>query len=125
VSSLPFGTVRQPGSGFYPTLVCVALIVFGGLALADPARSPLNQEADDTGGHARVWLVVAALAAYAWALTPVGFVLCTAALLVLLLRGIGRVSWIASAAAAVIGSSACYGAFIRLGLPLPAGAFGF
>ena len=123
--SLPFGTVRQPDSGFYPTVVCVLLIVFGGLALADPARSPLDQEADDSGVNARVWLIVAALAAYAWALTPVGFVLCTAALLVLLLRAIGGVSWTASAAAAAIGSSACYGAFTRLGLPLPAGVLGF
>ena len=121
-SGLTFGTVRQPDSGFYPTLVCVMLIVFGGLTLADPVRS---SEAKDSGGHARVWLVVAALAVYAWALTAAGFVLCTTALLVLLLRAIGRVSWTASTAAAAIGSVACYGAFTRLGMPLPVGVFGF
>lgn len=124
-SSLPLGTMRQPGSGFYPTLVCVALIVFAGLALADSARSPLDQEADDVGGHARVWLVVAALAAYVWALVPVGFLACTTALLLLLLRGIGRVSWSASAVAAAIGSIACYALFTRLGTPLPAGVLAF
>jgi putative tricarboxylic transport membrane protein len=124
-SSLPFGTVRQPDSGFYPTLVCVALIVFGGLALADPAQPSGRGEASASGGHARVWLVAAALAAYAWAITPVGFLLCTAALIVLLLRGIGGVSWLTSLAAAAIGSTACYGLFTQLGMPLPAGLLGF
>lgn len=123
-SSLPFGTVRQPDSGFYPTLVCVALIAFGGLALLDPAR-PSPDEASASGGHARVWLVVAALAAYAWAITPVGFLPCTAALLVLLLRGIGGVSWPITLTAAAVGSAACYALFTQLGMPLPAGVLGF
>jgi putative tricarboxylic transport membrane protein len=123
-SGLSFGTLRQPGSGFYPTLVCVALIAFGALSLgvAAPASS---SSAAESGGHARVWLVVAALAAYVWALTPAGFLLCTLALLLLLLRGIGGVSWSASAAAAALGSVACYALFTRLGMPLPAGLLGF
>lgn len=123
--SLPFGSVRQPDSGFYPTLVCVALIVFGGVALVDPGRASPHGEAPASGGHARVWLVAAALAAYAWAVTPLGFLPCTAALLLLLLRGIGRASWPVSVAAAVIGSTACYALFTRLGMPLPAGVLGF
>lgn len=124
-SSLPFGTVRHPDSGFYPTLVCIALIVFGGLALADPARPSPHAEAPASGGHARLWAVAAALSVYAWVLTPVGFLLCTAALLVLLLRGIGGVSWPMSLTAAAIGSAACYGLFTQLGMPLPAGVLGF
>ncbi|MGH8698411.1 MAG: tripartite tricarboxylate transporter TctB family protein [Burkholderiales bacterium] len=120
-SDLSFGTVRQPGSGFFPTLVCVALIVFGGLALADPARA---LPAPGSGGEARIWLVVAALAAYGWALAPVGFLPCTMALLLLLLRGIGGVSWPISLAAAAVGAIACYGLFTRLGMPLPAGVLG-
>ena len=124
-SSLPFGTVRQPDSGFFPSLICVALIVFAAASFANPEASSQLEYTPDPRGTRRVWLVVAALAAYAWALTPVGFLLCTAALLVFLLRGIGRVSWTASAAAAAIGSIGCYGAFTRLGMPLPAGVLGF
>ena len=124
-SSLTLGTLRQPDSGFYPTLVCVLLIAFGIMALADAPRAPVEQQTGGARAQARVWLVVVALVAYAWALTPVGFLLCTAALLLLLLRGIGRVSWVVSLASAVIGSIACYAAFIRLGLPLPAGVLGF
>ena len=123
-SSLTLGTARQPDSGFYPTLICVLIIVFGILALADPPPPRREQAAGGARAHGRVWLVVVALVAYALALTPVGFVLCTAALLVLLLRGIGGISWVGSLVSAVVGSVACYGAFIKLGLPLPAGVLG-
>lgn len=121
-SGLSFGTPRQPGSGFYPTLVCVALIAFGALSLAAPASA---SSAVQPGGDARVWLVVAALAAYVWALAAVGFLLCTVALLLLLLRGIGGLPWLASTAAAALGAPVCYALFTRLGMPLPAGLLGF
>lgn len=124
-SNLPFGSVRQPDSGFYPTLVSLALIVFSAIALADPAPSSPHAETTDARGQARVWTVVAALAVYAWAIAPVGFLVCTAALLVVLFRGIGRLPWIRSVAVALIASVACYGLFTRLGLPLPAGVLGF
>lgn len=123
-SSLPFGTARQPDSGFYPILVCVALIVFGALALADAPQAARRDEPVDDVEHARVWLLVAALALYAVAVTAVGFLVCTAALLVLLLR-VGRVSWVASIAEALLASIASYALFTRLGMPLPAGLFGF
>jgi putative tricarboxylic transport membrane protein len=123
-SGLSFGTLRQPGSGFYPTLVCIALIAFGALSLG-AAAPPSSSSAAEAGGHARVGLVVAALAAYVWALTPVGFLLCTVALLLLLLRGIGGVSWLASTAAAALGALACQALFTRLGMPLPVGLIGF
>lgn len=124
-SSLPFGTARQPDSGFYPILVCIALIVFGVVAAAEGMPSSPDEKPTDAGAQARVWLVIVALAAYAWAVAPIGFILCTAALLVLLLRGIGRVRWSASMVAGVLASVACYSLFTRLGLPLPAGVLGF
>jgi hypothetical protein len=123
-SGLSFGTLRQPGSGFYPTLVCVALIAFGALSLAAAGPAP-SSAAAQPGGHARVWLVVAALMAFVWALNPVGFLLCAAVLLLFLLRGIGGVSWLASITAAALGALACYALFTRLGMPLPAGLLGF
>jgi hypothetical protein len=123
-SSLPFGTARQPDSGFYPILVCIALIVFAALALADAPQAARRDEPVDEVEHARVWLLVAALAVYAVAVTALGFLVCTAALLVLLLR-VGRVSWVASIAAALLASFASYALFTRLGMPLPAGLLGF
>jgi putative tricarboxylic transport membrane protein len=123
-SGLSFGTLRQPGSGFYPMLVCIALIAFGALSLAAAGPAP-SSAAAQAGGHARVWLVVAALLAYVWVLIPVGFLLSTMALLLLLLRGIGGVAWLGSTTAAALGAVACYALFTRLGMPLPAGLLGF
>lgn len=123
-SGLSFGSVQQPGSGFYPILVSVALIVFATIAFAKPSPSDAIK-AREPHGQSRVWLVVASVAVYAWALTPVGFLLCTATLLVALLRGIGGVSWPLSLPTAAIGSIACYVLFTQLGMPLPAGVLGF
>lgn len=124
-SSLPFGTARQPDSGLFPVSVTVALILFAAIAIADGPPPPRGEATAETGGNARIWAVIVALAVYAGLITPVGFIVSTAALLVLLLRGIGRVSWAASAAGAVLGSVGCYWLFTRLGMPLPAGILGF
>ena len=125
-SSLTFGTVRQPGSGFFPTVVCVLIVVFSGLALAEPhARRPAEDAAGARGAHARLWLVVGSLFAYVWLLKPIGFLIATVALLLLLLRGIGGTRWAVSAPAALVGSAACYWGFTRLGVPLPAGILCF
>lgn len=124
-SGLEFGTPSAPGSGFFPTIVCLLIATFGAAALAGPEEPAANAEAGESGGRARIWIVVAALAAYTWALEPVGFLLTTTALLVLLLRGIGGVRWAVSAPAAVIGAATCFWGFTRLGVPLPSGVLAF
>jgi putative tricarboxylic transport membrane protein len=123
-SSLAFGTVRQPGSGFFPTLVSLALIVFGAMALADAPEPPARAASAGTLAPARVWALIVALAVYAWAIVPLGFLLSTVALLLVLLRGIGLVGWRVSVALATVASLASYVLFTRLGM-LPAGVLGF
>ena len=117
-SRLTFGSLRQPETGFFPMLVALALVLFSAVALAE---WPRDLEPAQKGGMARVGIVVGAVAAYAALIQPVGFVVCTVALLLLLLRGVGRVSWLASVVAAAVASAACYELFTRLGMPLPAG----
>ena len=117
-SRLTFGSVRQPETGFFPMLVALALVLFSAVALAE---WPRDLEPAQKGGMARVGIVVGAVAAYAALIQPVGFVVCTVALLLLLLRGVGRVAWLASVVAAAVASAACYELFTRLGMPLPAG----
>lgn len=126
VSSLPFGTVSHPDSAFYPTLVAVALMIFGVVSLAaDESETPAEGDSPERHGVLRVSIVVAALTVYALALVQVGFILCTTVLLVLLLRGMGRLRWGPSVAGSVLASFGCYGLFTRLGVPLPAGILGF
>jgi putative tricarboxylic transport membrane protein len=119
-SALPFGSASQPGSGFFPTLIGVALVVFGAVSCF---AAPAKREAAEAParGEAAVWLVSIALLAYALALPRVGFVPCTAAIILLLLRGIGGVSWLASLIAAIAAAVACYLLFTRLGVALPPG----
>jgi len=124
-TDLHFGTTRQPGTGFFPTLVAVALVVFAALAFAEPPGPQSGEEPVEASGQARVWVVIAALAVYAGLVKAAGFILCTAILLFLLLRVIGRASWAGTAIGVLSGSIGCYWIFTRLGLPLPTGLLGF
>lgn len=117
-SRLAFGSARAPETGFFPTLIALALVLFSGLALAERPENPAPLE---RGGGGRLWVVTGATAAYGVLIQPAGFLICTAALLLLLLRGIGRLPWTASVVAALGASIATYGLFTRLGMPLPAG----
>jgi len=123
-SSLTFGSVREPGSGFFPTLISVSLVTFAAALFLFDRRPRLDGEGEDLRAERSPWIVVAAVAAYALALKHVGFILCTAALILLLLRGIGAVSWRLSLAIAVAATLACHALFTRLGVPLPAGVLG-
>ena len=84
-----------------------------------------DSDTAERAGIVRVVVLIAALAAYAWLLPRVGFIVCTIALLVLMLRGLGRVGWLWTSVSAVTGTVACYVLFTRLGLPLPDGLLGF
>lgn len=124
-SSLPFGTARQPDSAFFPVLVSAGLVLFAVLALASGSQAAADEGHSEPAEQARIWAVIVALAAYAALINSAGFIVCTAVLLLLLLRVIGQVSWAAALAGAALASVACYGLFTRLGMPLPAGILGF
>lgn len=115
-SRLAFGTARAPETGFFPTLVAASLVIFSAVALAERP-----EHFEPAEGAARTWIVIAAVALYAALIQRVGFIACTAALLLLLLRGIGRRSWAASFAVSLLATVVCYEVFTRLGLPLPVG----
>ena len=124
-SALPFGNVSEPGSGFFPILIGAALMLFGGVSFFLPSAKPAEGQPAAPRGEWLVWMVIAALVAYALALSRVGFVPCTALIVLLLLRGVGAVPWRASLAIAVVAAVACYLLFTRLGVPLPAGLLAF
>ncbi|MBM3518905.1 MAG: tripartite tricarboxylate transporter TctB family protein [Alphaproteobacteria bacterium] len=123
-STLPFGSVREPGSGFFPILIGAALVLFAVVSFFAPSRKLPEGEAAAHGDWL-VWSVVIALVAYALALPRVGFVPCTAAIVLILLRGVGALPWRSSLAIAVIAAVACYAFFTRLGVPLPPGILAF
>ena len=68
--------------------------------------------------------MTAAIVVYGALLPAAGFVLCTIALLTVVLR-LGQVAWLPTLVSAIVASIACYVFFTRLGMPLPAGIVQF
>lgn len=122
-TGLPFGNLREPGAGFFPVVIAVALILFAAFALSSRTLEADKAQAEP-GSVARVSILTAMIAAYAWLLPTVGFILCTVGLLVVLLR-LGNVGWAPTIISATGGAAACYLLFTRLGMPLPSGLLGF
>lgn len=124
---LPVGAIRQPGPGFFPlglvallAVLAVALIARGlvrpGVAARDlvPERPALR----------RVVIMMAALLGYVAIVETTGYVLSTAALLLVLLRGVGGRGWPSTVGVTVLGAVGSWLLFARaLRVSLPSGAW--
>jgi putative tricarboxylic transport membrane protein len=122
---LPFGTLHQPGPGFFPRSLAV---LTGGLAAILMARGARGKAQDvralwpDRPGTARVVGMLAVLVGYLVALEPVGYLLTTAGLFLVLLRWVGRQSWPVTVSVALLSAAGSYVLFARwLMVSLPAG----
>lgn len=124
-AKLPFGSVHQPDSGFFPLSIAV-LIVLCALAILVPA---LNSRHQDRNVGQRPSIEVAALVGgllvYVMLLKGAGFLVCTSVLVVVMLRFPGRLRWQLALGIGLPATVACYALFTRLGVPLPAGIAGF
>lgn len=126
---LPFGTLRAPQTGFFPTVLAALLLIVsftllaqGFFASVEKRRAPDRISAE---GWVRIGATLAAMAGFALALERLGFFLTTFVLMVLLLRAIESQRWpkvIAIAVATAVLSHALFGWL--LGIPLPAGILG-
>jgi hypothetical protein len=120
-AQLPFGSIAQPDSGFFPLCVAVLVVIF---ALGIIAES---HDADGTAPTRPSWgvaAVAAALVGYVFLLKPAGFVICTLALLLFMLRALGALQWRRALGIALPAVVVCYVVFTRLGVPLPPGILG-
>ncbi len=101
---LRLGTLTNPGPGFVPLCLAVALALVALLLLWRALREPATPGPPAEPGER--WKPVAsliALAAYTFALEPLGFVLATAGLLFFFFRVLdGQRWWIALASAVVV-----------------------
>ena len=123
---LPFGTINAPDSGFFPLSLAVALALLSGLIVlstwlpeTDAAAMPSWQ------GAGRVLVAVATMGAYVAVIDWLGYLLATALVMLVLLRGIERLKWRMSVAVTVVSVVASYLLFRRLGVPLPSGIVPF
>lgn len=123
-SHLPFGTIRAPDAGFFPLSLSTLFLVFAVgifvnsfLAASEPAEF-----------SSRSWYVVIAACAfiiYAVSVVKVGFVLATVIIMLVLMRGLGGMSWTRALLIAIPGVVVSYIGFIELGVPLPRGPLPF
>lgn len=125
---LPLGTLRAPGSGFFPFALGLMLVALAAaellrLRLARPKPAPVAPAAD--GAARRVLLFMAVVAVTTALLQPIGYVGSSFLLMLGLLRVLG-LRWGASALIAALSAAACYALFVLwLRIPMPAGPLGF
>jgi hypothetical protein len=123
-SHLPFGTLRAPDAGFFPLCLSVLLLI-ASIAILLRSFTTASQPLQ-FGAHA--WYVpVAAISfvLYAFTVQTVGFVISTIAALLLLMRGLGGMSWTRALLISVPAVAISYLGFLELGVPLPRGILPF
>jgi hypothetical protein len=135
---LPVGTLRAPGSGFFPLLLglmLAALSVSQGVCLylarlrqvraaSVPPAAPPSQRLDE--GTRRMLLFMGAVALAIVLLPTLGYALTSLILMLALLRILGVASWPLVGTISAATAIACHFVFVRaLGIPLPAGLPGF
>ena len=121
---LPFGSVRAPDAGFFPLSLSFLLLLFGGGIVV----GSFIKNAEPTHFSARSWQVAIAATAfvfYALVLNKVGFVLATTAVMLLVTRSLGGMSWKQALLIAVPSVALSYCGFVQLGVPLPRGPLPF
>lgn len=123
---LPFGTINAPDSGFFPLSLAVALALLSGLVVLSTWLPQTAAAAMPSWrGAGRVMVAVATLVTYVAVINWLGYLLATALVMLLLLRGVERVRWGVSLAVTVVSVVVSYLLFRRLGVPLPPGIVPF
>jgi tripartite tricarboxylate transporter TctB family protein len=121
---LPFGSIRGPDAGFFPQVLSILLFL---TSIAILAHS-FSREAQITEFSRRSWLVpisAIVLVGYALVLPSAGFVLATAAVMLLIMRGLVKMRWVRALLISIPTVVISYLAFVKLGVPLPQGPLPF
>ena len=122
---LPFGSIRVPQTGFFPSILAVLLLLFS-IALLIQSRRQAGGESYEQSikseGWIRISITLAVMLGFALILEKLGFLLSTFTVMLLLLRVIEPQKWSRVIALALATSLISYFLFGRLlNIPLPAG----
>jgi putative tricarboxylic transport membrane protein len=121
----PMGSLAEPGPGYLPFALGIALGGFGVLIAAGGGRSPVLRW-ERFGDGLKGFAILAGLAFTALALERLGYRITIAALLLYYLGVLERRPWIVTLALSLAVSLGTYYVFARLlRVPLPIGTFGF
>jgi hypothetical protein len=127
---LHVGSISSPDSGFMPFLAGAGMCLFGGIGFVGASlrrgRGERWRPVFRTVRWPSALMTLAALAAYAAGLKPVGFIPCTALLMAFLLRGIIPQRWPVVLAGTLGATGGAYLLFeVWLKAQLPRGLLGF
>jgi putative tricarboxylic transport membrane protein len=123
---LELGAVNDPGSGFMIFWVGVIMLLLAAIVFVGAVRRTPGTGPQMVWGHRwkKVVMVVAALVAYAWVLSWLGFIATTFILLVLLFKFVEPQRWTVAVGGAVASALLAYAVFhLWLGAQLPPGVF--
>jgi len=120
----PIGSLAEPGAGYLPFALGIALGVFGALIVAAGGRSPPFRW-ERFGDGLKGLAILAGLAFAALALERLGYRITIAVLLLYYLGVVERRAWITTLVLTVVVSLGSHYVFARLlRVPLPIGVFG-
>jgi hypothetical protein len=117
---LPFGKISAPDAGFFPRALSILLLLFGA---AITVGSFLSRPEPASFG-ARPWSVAIAAGAfvtYGLTVQNIGYPVAMLLILLLLTRGLGRMSWKRSLLISVPCVALSFLGLSKLGVPLPTG----
>mgnify|MGYP001607303013 CR=1 FL=1 len=122
--NLPLGSFREPGPAYIPVLLALLLAIFGGLVAAMGGKSDKLASVGWTEWR-HVLVILGACIFAAFGFERLGYRLTVLTVLVLLLRGLERQSWMTTGLFALglaFGSFFLFHTILRV--PLPLGRFG-
>jgi Tripartite tricarboxylate transporter TctB family len=119
-SHLPFGTLSAPDAGFFPRSLAAALLL-AGIVIFMRAFNTVPDALDFTKRSWGVVMAIALLLLYGALLERLGFLICTVAILFVLMKVYGGMGWKLSLLIVVPSVVATYLGFLELGVPLPGG----
>ena len=121
-AKLPFGTVHNPGQGFFPWWTSAAIVLLALVLLFQASTSHSSIVQQGAGRIAKVVALLVVLGAYTLLLDPLGYPLCTFLLVMFMLLVTDPQPWAMAVGVAAITAVGSYVVFaIWLSVPLPPG----
>src|SRR5437899_1672465 len=121
-AKLPFGTIHNPGQGFFPWWASVLVVLLATILLIQVLKLRASNALDKSGRIAKVAALLVVLAAYTFLLDPLGYPICTFLLVLFMLRATDPQRWPVALGVAAITAVGTYVVFaIWLSVPLPRG----
>jgi len=119
---LPFGTIHNPGEGFFPWWASVTAVLLATILVIQALNSRSSSARDESRRLAKVIVLLFILAAYTFLLDPLGYPIGTFLLVLFMLRVLYPQRWRVALSIAVLTAAGSYVVFaVWLSVPLPRG----